>query len=211
MIELEKVNTYPLKLTEYFDKVYNLYYSNDKKIKRYDSDFREQCSKILKDYKFIAYHFTKIIDENNYYENGILNYSSDKLLEIQSQNLNLSKEFLKEILFKGNEDEQQYIHFTYNLENVLNENCLGTLVTHYGGELLCNCNATNDKVIPLESIGKPAYIKFWIYFDSSDISLCDVMADCYYDFKNNKDDFNGHDGMTKKMIKPEQIIDIVYI
>ena len=37
------------------------------------------------------------------------------------------------------------------------------------------------------------------------------MADCYYNFKNNKDVFYGHDGMTKKMIKPEQIIDIAYI
>lgn len=219
LIEIENIRTYPQELINFLEENKNEFFDKGRKIKNYTEDFLNNIENIIKDHDFIVYHFTKIVDEDDYFENGICNSEKIELLNkitlknlIDYYNIDDIPNIIS-ILKKDIEDYEKYVYFSYTKNDIItNESLQGTLTKYYGGERLINLFSKNNIDINiLKKIGMPAYIKFYIKYDINDIFLKSSLADCYYSRKFLNFDYNGHEGQIKSSINSFQIMEIKYL
>ncbi len=216
-IELENKCTYPMRLIELLEKNKNKYFTDGKRIANYDKSFISDIEDIIKNYNFLAFHFTKIADENDFFKYGICNFSSSNILKnILLKNIVAYYNpecFCKigSLIYKNLKDN--CVCYTYTRYDVINDKSLqGTLTEYYGGEeLLRILNNNNIDTEKLKLIGKPAYITFLLNYNNNDIWLAEKLADSYYAQKFTSFKFDGYESFIRDSIRPDQILEITYL
>lgn len=219
-IELENRFTYPMELIELFEDNKDIYFIDGVKKSdkpHYDKDFIEKIKNIIKDYRFLAFHFTKVVDEKDFLKYGICSFNNSNILKnIILKNIIEyydTKDFCKigTLISKYLKDDT--IFYTYTRYDVIESKSLqGTLTEYYGGETLLNTLCDNNiDVKKLKLIGRPAYITFLLDYKSNDIWLPEKLADCYYAQKFTNFKCDGYESYITTPINPSQILKISYL
>ena len=216
MIELENILSYPDDIVDILNKNKKQYFKNNELPK----EILLEINNLLKKYYFVVYHFTKIVNEEDYKENGILTHKKWKnLLNIVVNNLRSSNSFLEseiddiqnQLFNFERSNVSKNIFYSYTKNDIIkNKDLQGTLTKFYGGEYLCNLFLGKyDK--KLQKIGKSAMIKFYIPFNSKDIYLSSKIAEYYYQSDTENYSFSGYEGQLEEDVKKEEILDIFYL
>lgn len=203
MIEVDKIETYPLFFINYLDQNKNKFRNSLNN--RHDLKIDEYIIEMFNDLEIAVFHCTNLVNPITVKEYGLLLFNSDKktLRKILSENFK-NKEMKERILIDKKQNRGDTVHFVFSFKLVKYGSGISPLLSNFGGEIATEfCYNKNDLIVKTT----PYIIKFRIQISQLFYTnfLISNMAAYYYD---NSIIVDCEDHLYKE-VPSENILDII--